>query len=499
MTNNILQKFKKIVWPIEAEEHRFFIPMAAMMMFALYNFASLRSIKDCLVVANIGAESISFLKLWFALPAAVTFTIIYFRLSNRFTSDVVFYIVTTGFLVVFFIFCTYLYPNRDKIHLSKEEIQELTYLYPNFKWFIRILGNWSYALMYVFSELWSVVIINLMFWQFANHTVESKDAKRFYPLFGLVGNFGLVLSGNAMVYFSNLKGVPLSVISLFASKSATESEISLKLSIISVIFSGIIMMLLMHHLNRIVIKDKKLHLKSTKTTVTKLSLRDSIRLVLSSKYVGMITIIIICYGLSINVLEGPWKAKIKELYPTQNQYLNFMGNFNIWMGTSCITFMIIGSNVIRFFSWRVGALFTPTIIAITGFAFFLFVIYSAAHHENIDLPFNPLYAAVIAGAMQNILSKSSKYSMFDATKELAYIPLSLELRTKGKASAEVVGAKLGKSMGAIIQSAMFTIMPLATFSEVTPILMCIFIIVVIIWILDIFYLDHEYSRLVKEK
>jgi ATP:ADP antiporter, AAA family len=33
----------------------------------------------------------------------------------------------------------------------------------------------------------------------------------------------------------------------------------------------------------------------------------------------------------------------------------------------------------------------------------------------------PLMLAVIVGAMQNILSKSAKYSLFDPCKEMAYI------------------------------------------------------------------------------
>lgn len=494
MSSKLYSKFKLVLWPIESKELHFFIPMAAMMMFALYNFASLRSIKDSLVVPNIGAESISFLKLWFVLPTAIIFTIFYLRISNYFTIDKVFYIVTTCFLIFFFFFSTYLYPQKEILHFSCERIENLTILYPNFKWFIRILGNWSFALMYIFSELWSVVIINLMFWQFANHIVDRKDAKRFYPLFGLIGNFGLVISGNAMIYFSNLTGVPIDVIKFIANNSATESDISLRLAVYSVIFSGIIMMFIMYHLNKYVIRDKKLHLKSTRNSSTKLSLSGSIKLILNSKYIGMITIVIICYGLSINVLEGPWKAKIKELYPTQREYLNFMGNFNIWMGASCITFMIIGSNVIRIFSWRIAALFTPTIILFTGIAFFTFVIYANYFSEE-NFIFNPIFAAVIAGGMQNILSKASKYSMFDATKELAYIPLDIELRTKGKAAAEVVGAKLGKSLGAVIQSSMFTFLPSASFNDLTPILMSIFIIVVIIWISDIFYLEKEYNKL----
>lgn len=475
--------------------------MALMMLCALYNFASLRSIKDSLVVSNIGAESISFLKLWLVLPSAILFTIIYLKMSNRLSLDKVFYIITSCFLGFFLLFSLWLYPNKDLFHPDPDYIHNLAILYPNFKWFIKIAGSWSFAIMYIFSELWSVVIINLMFWQFANHIVATENAKRFYPIFGLIGNFGLIIAGNAMVYFSDISGIPPHIIKMLyhtdSFRNAAGAEISLRLSIMTVIISGILMLILMYYINSFVLKKKVKHHIITTSTVTKLSFTDSVKLIFSSRYIGYITLIIICYGLTINVLEGPWKAKIRELHPTQQEYLAFMGHFNIWMGTSCVTFMIIGSNILRIFSWKISALFTPIIIGVTGSAFFVFVIFSNHDSNSSIILFDPLYAAVLVGGLQNILSKSSKYSLFDSTKEMAYIPLSLELRTKGKAAAEVIGAKFGKSMGAIIQSSIFTLIPTMDFNGLTPFLLTIFIIVISIWILAVLMLSSEYDAILK--
>jgi ATP/ADP translocase len=171
-----------------------------------------------------------------------------------------------------------------------------------------------------------------------------------------------------------------------------------------------------------------------------------------------------------------------------------MGRFNIWMGISSVTFMIVGSNVIRKFTWLISALLTPLILFITGLMFFIFVIFSEYISFGIK-DFNPIYAAVIIGGVQNILSKSTKYSLFDSTKEMAYIPLSLELRTKGKAAVEVIGIKFGKSLGAFIQSFIFIIVPTATCDSIVVYLLTIFIIIVILWFWNIVQLNREYVKL----
>ena len=98
------------------------------------------------------------------------------------------------------------------------------------------------------------------------------------------------------------------------------------------------------------------------------------------------------------------------------------------------------------------------------------------------------------GMVQNVLSKATKYSFFDPTKEMAYIPIDRELKTKGKAAVDIVGARLAKALGALLQSSLFIIFPAASYATITPYLMVIFIIVALIWMFDVKLLFAEYDK-----
>jgi ATP/ADP translocase len=53
---------------------------------------------------------------------------------------------------------------------------------------------------------------------------------------------------------------------------------------------------------------------------------------------------------------------------------------------------------------------------------------------NPDPNSKALATAVYIGMVQNILSKATKYAVFDPTKEMAYIPLDRASKVKGKAA-----------------------------------------------------------------
>jgi AAA family ATP:ADP antiporter len=149
---------------------------------------------------------------------------------------------------------------------------------------------------------------------------------------------------------------------------------------------------------------------------------------------------------------------------------------------------------LRRFGWKVGAYITPVVLLITGAGFFVFIIFK----DQLDpimsaIGLTPLFIAVIFGTAQNVMSKASKYSLFDPTKEMAYIPLDQESKVKGKAAIDTVGARLGKAGGSAIQIGLIGV--LGTLSSATPYIGVILLFIVLAWMWAVKDLgDKELSK-----
>ena len=121
-------------------------------------------------------------------------------------------------------------------------------------------------------------------------------------------------------------------------------------------------------------------------------------------------------------------------------------------------------------------------------------------HEDISLftigGIGILTVAVYVGMIQNVMSKGIKYAFFDPTKEMAYIPLEDSLKTKGKAAADVIGGRLGKSGGAFVQWALLTFSPVGTsLVELTPKIALMFVLVMLVWFWAVSSLSKEFEDL----
>lgn len=504
LTENLLLPSKKkpiqilsSIWPIRLEELPKFFSITALMFCILFIQNVIRATKDSVVNTMIGPESVSFLKLWGVMPAAILYAIIYVKLVNTFKPETLFNIIISSFIAFFIFFALIVFPHSNYIHMSTEYSNSLIQLYPNFKWFILLGANWGYSLFYVVAELWPNAAFSVLFWQFVNSITKVDESKRFYPMFALFGQTGLFFSGSLLVaqskigdYLHNSLGI------------ASNSQIaSLQFVMLVVITLAVFCLIIFKFINSKILDvsaNDLIKFKAEKRE--KMSVVDSFRLALSSKYIMLIAVMLICYGLSINLVEGPWKKMVANVYPSTQENLAFVGSYLRMTGILTISFVLVGSNIIRFFGWYAAAIITPAIMLATGSVFY----YSANFNSEtltaicLMIGYDPIMLAIIFGAIQNVVTKSTKYTLFDSTKEMAYVPLEEDLKVRGKAAVDSIGNKLGKSMSAFIQSTIFFIFPAATFESISPYLMVIFFVVCVIWLWAVRSLGKEYEKEVKK-
>lgn len=469
------------------------IPLGLMFFCILFNYTILRDTKDVLVVTAKGssAEIIPFLKTWVNLPMAIGFMLLYTKLSNVLSKEALFYTVIFPFIAYFGAFAFLMYPLSNAIHPTALADRLLAALGPSFLGPVAILRIWSFCLFYVMAELWGSVVISVLFWGFANQITTVEEAKQFYPLFGLGANIALVFSGRTVKYFSNLrKNLPPGV---------DGWAVSLKGMMSIVVILGLVIVGIYWGVNKFVLNDPSLpKVTRKKKEKPKLGMKDSMKFLLSSRYVRDLATLVVAYGISINLVEVTWKSKLKAQYPSPNEYSSFMGDFSTCTGIATFTMMLLSRVILSKYGWGVAAMITPTVLLVTGVGFFSLILFGGPLTPAMaGIGLTPLLAAVYVGALQNIFSKSAKYSLFDPCKEMAYIPLDEDTKVKGKAAIDVVCNPLGKSGGALIQQ--FMILTFGSLANSTPYLGGILLVIVLAWIGAARSLDSQFSALAKEE
>lgn len=464
-----LGKIRQAIFPIYGNEITKFLLIGSIKFFIIMALTLTRDTKDTLVVTEIGAESIAFLKVYGVLPAATAFIALYTKLSNVLGKRALFFSTCIPFFTFFVLFDLLIYPNASSLHPSLESV--LAWLPGSaskgggLAILASIVSHWTSALFYIMAEIYSSVSVGLLFWQFANDVVSIDQAKRFYPLFAQMSGLAPVVAGQYMVRYT--------------SKAADFGTAMHRLTA-AVTLAGV-MICFFYYASSMYIertegggvseaKDKTFVVKKKKP---KMGMVESAKFLARSQYLRLIATLVLGYGLSINFTEIMWKSLVKKQYPNPLDYQRFMGNFSSAVGLSTCIVIFFGVHVIRILGWRIGAIATPSIMALLAIPFFSCIFL------GLDSP-SRLQVAVIFGTIQSLLSKTSKYALFDPTTQMAYIPLDEDSKVKGKAAIDVLGSRIGKSGGSLIQQGL--VLVFGSILNAAPAVAIIFYAVLLSWI-----------------
>lgn len=494
-------RWRSYLWPVHHYELKKLVPMLLIFFLISFDYNILRTLKDTVVVTakSSGAEVIPFIKVWVMFPSAVLMTIFFTRLSNYFSRENVFYIMMGSFLSYFAIFIFILHPARDVLHPHSlaDDLQKILPL--GCKGLVAMFRNWTFTLFYVMSELWSSAILAVLFWGFANQVTRVSEASRFYGLFGIGANFSGVVAGQASVYLSRHTYNP----QLPYGHDAWDQSLFMLLMLVLV--AGVGSIIVFRWFNCYILSDPLYYdsaaaIEDKSIKEKKLSLRETFVYLSRSKYLIYIAGIVLFYNLVINLTEVIWKHEVRELYPNPNDYSLYTNQISTIIGaiaTFCALF--VSGNSIRILGWTFTALLTPLILLFTSIGFFSFF-FMKGHFSDLVVMLTgttPLILVVFFGAAQNILSRAAKYSVYDATKEMAFIPLSAEWKLKGKAAIDGVCSRLGKSSGSVVHQTL--LLGFSTFTASAPYVAVVLFIVIILWIGATRSLGRKFNEMTHNK
>ena len=486
-------RLRSYLWPIHVHELKKFLPLFFLAFFIGFNYNILRTMKDTLLLTaeSSGAEVLPFIKVWGILPGAFLMTFIYSRLNNKLTRDRVFYSMVSLFLIFFTLFTFVFYPYREHFHLHKTADFLTTFLPSGFKGLIAMIRYWTYSSFYIMSELWSSAILSMLFWGFANQVTRLGEAKRFYGLIAIGLNLAAINSGGVSHFLSS--DFCRSHL-LFASEAWHQSLILLT-SV--VLLSGVSIILIYRFLTKRVLPITDLH--TTKPEKVKMSMRENFAYLRKSKYLLYLAMIVLAYNVAINLVEVIWKDQVKQLHPDPCDFNAYMSQVTVVTGViSFFLSLLVSGQAIRRFGWTFAALLTPIIVLTTSAGFF-FSFFGSKGLIGLAAAIgaSPLGLIVFLGSAQNCFARASKFTLFDSTKEMAFIPLTMESKLKGKAAIDGVGSRLGKSGGSVVHQGLLMIF--GSIAASAHIVAMILFGIIMLWTMAVLALGKRFKAATEEQ
>lgn len=480
-------KFRSFVWPIHGFEHKKLLPMFFLFFLISFVYNILRCMKVTLVVtaSGSGAEVIPFLKVWAVLPGALLLTYFYTLLARRYSREKVFYITLTFFLGFFTLFMLVLHPNREMLELNSVAEFLQTILPEGFRGFISIVRHWSLSLFYVIAEMWSAIVLSILFWGFANEITSVDEAKRFYAIFALGANSSGIFSGQCAQFLTLEHYNPYFPFGT----EAWEQSLVLQLSVVLLIGLGIIM--LYRWVNKGIVEGVKhaqtqnQNQKNKEEITQNLSLLDCFAHLTRSRYMLYITILVVAYNLVYNLSDVMWTEQVKQRFPEACDFNSYINEVAFLTGIfATISALLLSGNVIRRYGWTATALITPGIWLVTGIGFLGCMLFAANNNLNEFLAAIcgiPIYNLIlIFGSAQICLGRAAKYTVFDESKEIAFIPLSKEDQRKGKAVVDGIASRFGKSGGSLMIQVLIILC--GELMSTIPYVTAIFMACVVLWL-----------------
>ena len=452
----------------------------AMMSCCTFNFDILWNLKESLLITRLGAEVIPLIKLAVVMPVAFIFLISYSFLANRLNKRTLFAVALIPFLIWMPLFSLVIYPNLEQFALASASELLSPFVPKHLQYIIGIIYYWPLTLFFALAELWGSAVICILFWTAMNDFHNTESATRQYPLITMIGSSASIFSGPLLYY-------------CVARESAAPDlgwQESLKTLSLLFVLIGLLIRILNEYCY--LLTPDKLADPASQIPTTNLPLMASARYLFRCPYLASIALVMLAYCVAINMVELAWKSQLVERFPREADYSMFMGKVALINGVGSLICGLLTPALLNR-SWWAAAFATPVILSATALPFFLLALSQKVQVTFlgiccIDLPMVGLQIGMCCHA----LGKSAKYTLFDATKEITFIPLDAERKYKGKAAIELVVSRVGKSGSSFFQQLLITVC--GSLSLAMSWLAAAFIVAIALWLIAIRHLGRHYHE-----
>jgi len=469
------------------------LPLGLIFFCASFNLTILQNLRDSIVVTAAGAEVLPFLSAYAVLPASITFFAFYARLTSSQPPRRVFYLAILPLLAVYVAFAAVLFPAAPQLHFTGLGEAAAAVVPPGLLGAVKLVENWTYSLFFCTAELWGTVVISVLFWSLANDVCSVAEAKTVYPLMGMSANVALVAAGN---YIKWVNAGPAAGAGLGA---------SLNLLVATVVAGSGLMCLAKrfidvrgYYADPAEAKPKPGKGGPKKSKGDGKSLGDSLRVLRGSAKIRNLALLVIGYGVCHRLFEFSWKGQLRVLYPSAQEYQSILSDVSIATGIGTTVLMLCGRVIFQRLGWGAAASATPIVMFASGVAFFGLSTAAQLGLAPLGMSAAALATAgAMAGAVTQVFARSSKFSLFDPAKEMVYIEMTKEEKSKGKAAVDLIGSQIGKSGASWITQAL--LLTLGSISAALPVTSAVYAGVLVLWLRAVQELNGDLARFEEEK
>ncbi len=258
-------------------------------------------------------------------------------------------------------------------------------------------------LLYVWKDVHIVVLLEVL-WSFANLVFETQTARWFNGVFCASGSLG-GLTGNLLV-------------GVVAARWGTDSAPIVLLPLFAV--EALLVVALARAAGAPAPRER-----------VPIALGDAARLLQKSPYLGWMALLIGTVQLVINLIDFVYQGAIAAAYPDIDARTAIMGQLYGVIDLASLALQLGSGLVIGTLGVRATLLAVPSVLGIAVAAFVV----------------SPRFALV---AVAKVASKAFDYSVFRAAKEMLYLPLGYEDKTRGKALVDMLTYRVAKGGASLV-------------------------------------------------